>query len=355
MRLGRCIAIELAFGVSLAAAVGIGSVWGARELRSGWESEARAAAIEGGAISWRDEVEIEPITASITLFDGLADERLLAPLRDSEIKRVRFNHGGSSISLRIEFENGALAAFKPTQSNWQTVPRKEVAAFRINRLLGLSSVPPAIGRMFRREDILAAVEPAFAYTLPRLRAEIIHHDGWVAGELSWWIPEIAHATVDGYNIDSVDGVVTWKRYLTVKQPIPYQERLIVAQISDMVLFDFVINNLDRWSGGNARTSPDGRTLYFMDNTLSFGSHAQGHEKSRRYLQRVQKFSRTLVDTVRNLDAEELRTVLAEDTGPFDELLSEREIKALISRRDYAIAYIDVLVETHGEENVLVFP
>ncbi len=298
---------------------------------------------------------LEPVSATITLFDGVADERLLAPLRDSAIKRIKFNHGGSSISLRIEFENGARAAFKPTQTNWQTVPRKEVAAYRINRLLGLSSVPPAIGRMFRREDILAAVDPAYAYTLPRLRAEMIQHDGWVAGELSWWIPKIGHATIGGFHIDTVDGVVTWKRYLTVNRPIPYKERLIVAQISDMVLFDFVINNLDRWSGGNARTSPDLRTLYFMDNTLSFGSHARGHEKTRLYLSRVQKFSRSFVDAVRNMDAEEVRTVLAQDMGPFDELLSERDIKAMMSRRDYAIAYIDDLIATHGEENVLVFP
>ena len=60
-------------------------------------------------------------------------------------------------------------------------------------------------------------------------------------------------------------------------------------------------------------------------------------------------------TISTLPAISPGSVLARDTGPFDELLSEREIKAIMSRRDYAIAYIDRLIATHGEENVLVLP
>jgi len=341
--------------VSIAAAVTAGGLLGVRELRSEWERTASAARVERPVAPWGDPPQLAPTATLMTLFDGVSDQRLLEPLRDPEITRVKFNSGGSSISLRLDFDNGARAAFKPRQTNWQTIPRREVAAFRVNRLLGLSSVPPAMGRMFRLEDLLDHLDPDQAYLLPRLREQIIVRDGWVVGELSWWIPVIGHAEVDGFRIDSVEGIVTWKRYLDASEPIPHSERLMVAQISDMVLFDFLINNTDRWSGGNARTSPDGRVLYFMDNTMSFGDQPDGLPKVRVYLERVQKFSRSLVKSLRELTEAQLREALAEDAGPFEALLSSEEIDALLARRDYALRYIDSLIAEHGEENVLVFP
>jgi hypothetical protein len=355
VRLRSCVAIELALGLVLAVAVAAGGILGARELRAGWEREASAGRLgDGPGISWSDPATLTPSGSRLTVFEGVSDERLLEPLRDAEITRVKFNSGGSSISLRLDFDNGARAAFKPRQTNWQTIPRKEVAAFRVNRLLGLNSVPPSMGRLFRYDDLLQHVDPQQRYVLPRLRAEIIQRDGWVAGELSWWIPVIGHARVDGFAIDSVEGIVTWKRYLTATEPIPHRQRLMVAQISDMVLFDFVINNVDLWSGGNARTSPDGKVLYFMDNTLSLGRQPEGHVKVRLYMRRVQKFSRSLVRSLRELREEEVRETLLDDTGPFDELLTEREIDALMGRRDYALRYIDDLITEFGEEQVLVF-
>jgi hypothetical protein len=130
---------------------------------------------------------------------------------------------------------------------------------------------------------------------------------------------------------------------------------MLAQISTMLLFDFLINNSDRWSGRNAQASEDGRTLYFMDNTLSFGDDRSGTSKVRGYLERSEKFSRSMVDAVRNFSEDEVREALSYDLGPFEELLSEEEIEALMSRRDYAVDFIDALIEKHGEEAVLEFP
>ncbi|RMH44815.1 MAG: hypothetical protein D6689_01480 [Deltaproteobacteria bacterium] len=351
------MAVELAVGVSLAAGLALAGTAGVRELRGRWAHAGRAPAApaERVEIRWPERPSLGPVRRALGLFRGVADDQLLAPLRTGEIDRVAFNLGGSSISLRIDFDNGARAAFKPRQTNWQTVPRREVAAYRINRLLGLSTVAPAIGRMFRVDDILSHLEPDSAYIAPRLRAEMIQNDGWVVGELSWWIPRIAKPRIDGYPVDSVDGVVTWHRYLTIGEPVPYREARLVAQISDMVVFDFLINNLDRWSGGNVRSSPDGSFLYYMDNTLSFGRQPAGAEKVRSYLMKVQKFSRSLVAALRALDEEAVRAALADDPGPFHELLDDSEVAALMARRDYALRYIDDLIARHGADNVLVFP
>jgi hypothetical protein len=357
--------MELTAGAGVAVALGIAGLATAREIGAGWHREAHAARAAYGADTgpgWspipaalEDAGELQPATGRFTIFEGVEDELLLAPLRVGRIARVKMNQGGSSVSLRIDFDNGARAAFKPEQNNWQQ-PRKELAAYRINRLLGLSSVAPAVGREFHIDEIIAALDPESAFALPRIRTEVVvDPEGYVVGELSWWIPVIGHARVDKLRIDEAEGTARWKQYLTVGEAIPRPAWLMVAQISDLVLFDFLINNADRWSGGNARSSADGKALYFMDNTLAFAPQPAAHLTARTYFKSAQKFSRSLVAGLRALSEARLRDALEADTGPFEALLTDEEIAAVMARREAALAYIDALVELHGAEAVLVFP
>jgi hypothetical protein len=76
--------------------------------------------------------------------------------------------------------------------------------------------------------------------------------------------------------------------------IPPEKQPLAAQVSDLVLFDFITDNPDRYSGGNIKMSPDGERLYFMDNTMAFFVNAEGHERNRAALLRAQRFSRHLV-------------------------------------------------------------
>jgi hypothetical protein len=350
----------------MAAAAGVAVSWSVDRLRMEFSQEAMAAEVHEvdrsvrmppRPVSPRTElplVAVEDDKGDGT-FLGVSDEELLAPLRAGTPVKVKFNHGGSSISLRVDFDNGARAAFKPQQTNLQSVPRREVVAFRLNRLLGLSSVPPAIGAAFSMDELLSVLHPESMSYRPRLQAEMVQTSGYVRGELSWWIPVIDRGKVGGYEMDSMEGIVTWKRYLSLDGRIPDDELPLVRQISDMVLFDFLTDNPDRWSGGNARVSEDGSVLYFMDNTLSFGTSAYGRPKSRTYLERCQKFSRRLVERLRSLREDKLREELGKDMGPFDYLLNDEEIVALMSRRDQALKYIDGLIKSYGESRVLAFP
>ena len=292
---------------------------------------------------------------AVGLFEGVADEVLVAPLRTGKIESVKFNRGGSSISLRIEFDNGSRAAFKPQQINTQTVPRREVAAYRINRMLGLSSVSPAIGRDFSAEEIIGKLREDSRGFGPRIREEIISRKGRVIGELSWWIPEIKIARIGPYEIDSNEGVVTWSRYLTVGYAIPQPERHMVTQLSQLVLFDFIIDNVDRWTGRNVFSSPDGRRLYFMDNTLSFRVEPDGTTRTRAYLFKIQRVSRSLISAIEGLTRDKVVAALTRDRGSFEELLTAGEIDAMLGRRDFVLKYVADLISDHGRSAVMVFP
>jgi hypothetical protein len=342
----------------------MGALHGARELRElvgdahAAESPRRPAGSSGRVVleyprlpGWASAAE-----GSAGYFLGVKDEILLAPLLEGEVTRVKFNRGGSSVSLRLDFTGGGRAAFKPEQTNLQSVPRREIAAYRVNRMLGLETVAPAVGGKLQLEALLEKLDAGSRETAARIAAEVVADgDGWVMGELSWWIPVIQDAQIEGVRIDSPEGVTAWRAHLQAGAPEPYSARHMLPQISDMLVFDYLINNPDRFSGSNTKASPDGRTLFFMDNTLSFGAGAEGSPKVRAYLEKCQKFSRALARRVKQLDAGVLREAMTRDTAPYDRLLSDAEIAGVLYRRDQLLAYWDSLVEAHGAAQVFVYP
>lgn len=413
MRLGTCIAVEVLVGLSTLAGLGAGAAWAVGALTPA-PAATHTAAVEPAAgrgvapapLRAPDAAPVVPVAPPVapvpTLIDagtptgaavpttlpaapsgpapdagaawvapelavapgaavpawnagGRTDAEALAPLRTGAVTKVKFNRGGSSLSLRLDFDNGARAAFKPEQVHPQSNPRREIAAYRLDRLLGLNRVPPAIGRALTVEEVRAAVPPSERGKTVRIADEAIARGDQLRGELSWWIPVIADGKVDGFQIDSTDGIVTWKRWLRAGGKIPDAHRALVAQISDMIVFDFLVDNTDRWTGNNAKVSEDGAVLYFMDNTMAFTANKRGHRKSHTYLGRVQTFSRRLIDRIRALTEDEVRGVMARDHAPFPRLLTDAEVSALMARRDLLLTYVDDLIAEHGADVVLALP
>jgi hypothetical protein len=134
-----------------------------------------------------------------------------------------------------------------------------------------------------------------------------------------------------------------------------EQRAIAAQVSDLIVFDFLTNNPDRYSGGNMKESPDGRQLYFMDNTMSFFVEMEGKDRNRQALVRTQRFSRALYQALDRIDARTLERVLGEDAGHPMEILTEPEIRAVVARRDLVRHYIGELIAQYGAKSVLYFP
>jgi hypothetical protein len=294
-----------------------------------------------------------PATAedSSGTFLGMDDAFLIRRLRREPIARMKLNHGGSSLSFRVDLADGSRAAFKPAQTNLQTIPRKEVAAYRINRLLGLSAVAPATPRMVSREEIFSHLHGDTVPALSRLRSEIVFDPrGNTAGVMMYWIPAIKES-----GLDTPEGVAESVQWLTPGRPIPAGKHALVAQLSDMVVFDFLIANPDRYSGGNMMTNEDGTRLYFMDNTLSFFLEPEGNERTRAALHRTQRFSRRLYEALGRISEATLVQVLAQAAEGEYEILTKPEIRAVVSRRDYVRRYVDGLLAAHGAAEVLYFP
>ena len=354
-RLGQYVLAEL--GILATALVGAGVL--AHRVTStvadGWRERGERLKLEAASLPPRGEIS-DPPTPAITeessgTFMGMSDDLLLDRFRRQPIARVKVNKGGSSLSFRIDLADGSRAAFKPAQTNLQTIPRKEVAAYRLSRLLGLNAVPPAAPRMLSRDDLLTHLHPESLPLVPRIQAETIFNPfGKTAGVMMYWIPEIRDS-----GLDTPVGQQQTAQWLTQGFPIPLDKRPVAAQVSNLVVFDFLTSNPDRYSGGNMKMSPDGQRLYFMDNTMAFFLDPESHGRPRAALQRTQRFSRQLYRALDRVSVPRLEHLLAQEIDSPYEILTPAEMRAVVARRDAAKKYIDGLVAVYGERNVLVFP
>jgi hypothetical protein len=367
VRLAGYIVVEATLAGSLLIGVGAATARGVWYLRAvlgdhraavaAADAHATAANLRAAAPALRSRAELSSLPdlrvalESSGTFLGMSDELLLDRIRNQPLARFKLNHGGSSLSFRVEFADGSRAAWKPTQTNLQTIPRKEVAAYRLNRLLGMNAVPPAAPRAVSREELLTHLHPDSLPSLARIQAETVFGPtGKTVGAASYWIPVIKDS-----GFDVPPGRQQAEAWLTQGESIPMEQREMAAQLSDLVVFDFLTDNPDRYSGGNMKMSGDGSQLFFMDNTMSFFVDPEGKERNRLALLKTQRFSAALSQALDRVDVETLRRAFAEEGGSSYEILTEAEIKAVVARRGLVRRHIDQLIGQYGEKAVLAFP
>lgn len=346
---------ELAVAATLLSGATFGAWQAVSRVRATLTSRAAVQRAAAPRLASRGELSTLPdlrVSLEATgTFLGMSDELLLERVRTQPITRFKLNHGGSSLSFRIDFADGSRAAWKPTQTNLQTIPRKEVAAYRLNRLLGMNAVPPAAPRAVSRDELFGHLHPESVAALPRIQAETVFGaTGKTVGTASYWIPVIKDS-----GFDTPAGQRQTQAWLTQGEPIPPEQRAMAAQLSDLAVFDFLTSNPDRYSGGNMKMSGDGTQLFFMDNTLAFFIEPEGTLKNRQALMRTQRFSRSLYEALDRVTVPTLEQILTEETDTPYEILTPGEINALVARRDFVRRYVDGLIAQFGVRNVLAFP
>ncbi len=359
MRLWRYVVAELAVAAGLVAGAGYAGTLAVSAVVHRLEGAAERARDGAAALPPRGDISDPPDIAineeSSGTFLGMADELLLQRVRSQPIVRMKLNKGGSSLSFRVDFADGSHAAFKPAQTNLQTIPRKEVAAYRLNRFLGLNAVPPAAPRLVTRDELFAHLHADSLVALPRIRAQTIFDPtGRTAGVAMYWVPQIKDC-----ELDTAEGLKESLGWLAQGAPIPPPRLHMAEQVSNLVVFDFLTSNPDRHSGGNMKMSPDGDRLYFMDNTLAFFLDPEGNDKTRPILQRAQRFSRRLYEATGRISVPALEQLLADarpgsDPGSVP-ILTAAEIRAVVARRDALRRHVEGLLALHGDRNVLFFP
>ena len=184
--------------------------------------------------------------------------------------------------------------------------RYEIAAYQMDRLLGLNMTPPTVEKRFRGDR----------------------------GSCQLWIEDTITL------LDKTDKKIP----LPPVKTFAYNRAVYLQRA-----FDNLIANEDRHQQ-NLLYTPDWRTI-FIDHSRSFRTskkftreliytknHAEGPKL-------MKELPRTFIEKLKALDAASIRAAVGE-------YLDDEEIGAILIRRDLILAEIDKLVKENGEENVI---
>ena len=304
-------------------------------------------------------------------FLGEPDAPRIESLRNASVTEVRKGRGGRSLAFQITLQDGTRGYFNPKQSFSAAHWYSEVAAYYLDRELGFGRVPPTTGRVFPWRQLQKA-----AGSDDRVGELSIAKDGTIRGAFVWWIPEPLKRLRMGRH---------WERWVRVQRTLPvtpYQRPVDYrsdlrgrpgireasdpsrpvatepdqesrpAELSDLIVFDYLTQNVDRWGGDftNLRIRGPGGPLIYLDNGAGFwlGEQRLGLMEAR--LKALQRFRRSTVEAVRRLDVDAFAERLK--TDPLAPVLGQKQLDGLRQRRQAVLDHVDAMVSRFGEEAVL---
>ena len=219
-------------------------------------------------------------------------------LENAEVVSIKDLGSGANNPKRVTLKQGERTLrglWKPIQRGpkewgWESY-ETEVAAYEIDRMLGLDMVPPTVVK------------------------EI---DGQT-GSLQLW--------VDGCRLyEDVEGddheTVSWER-----------------QMSCMRVFDAVIGNRER--GVRNYMVDEEWNVVLIDHSQAFST---SHYLDEQLDNLPPRFDRAQIESMKHWDVEYL-------SFRFGQLLLKPQVHAIIIRRDALVRYVDDLIENRGDENV----
>jgi Golgi casein kinase, C-terminal, Fam20 len=325
--------------------------------------------VDVGEVSVRTSVA--PANPEVDTFFG---ERQDGPLREAllngRIKTVEKGKGGRSLGFRLMLDTGEKAYFKADQTfsaaNWFG----EVASYHLDRMLGIGRVPLVVSRTFAWSELAPAAGKDVR------KAEIIVHGTEVQGALVAWVTgglqSLPHqpgwerwvrvqlwptSAISPFQRPSVWASQLQTRGLPLSKEERTRRRLLrpepdrddrPAELSDLVVFDYLTRNQDRWGGENANVlirGPKG-PLVFLDNGAGFEPGEQRPSLMEARLHVLQRFRRRTIAAVRAFDLEHFKKRLA--TELIQPVLSEQQLDGLRQRREHLLEWVAQNEAAHGE-------
>lgn len=279
----------------------------------------------------------------------VAQDSLLEALATSKSRQFK-PVGRTSVLFRMRTVSRVTAGYKVESHGREQGYRAEIAAYRVSRLLMLDNVPPTIFRQATKQEIRSRFHKEKLARWPGVaRATSWQRNGVVDGSASYWIKG-AHRGLEERRDD-------WTSWLRIDGSIPAGKTKLARDLSTMILFDFLVANWDRFSGGNLLMNPEQTRAILVDNDRAFARiDEELYEQLLDDLMNTERFSGEVVDRLVTLDRDAIEEELARDPSHARQpVLADKQVAAILDRRETILSHIAALAEEHGSERVLFFP
>ncbi|MDX2149846.1 MAG: hypothetical protein SFV54_03860 [Bryobacteraceae bacterium] len=193
----------------------------------------------------------------------------------------------------IDENKASFTSNRGTELGFRDCYKFNVAAYKLDQLLGLNMTPPSVERKW----------------------------GGKSSAFTWWIP---NAMMESDRIKK-----------SIKPP---DSELFNKQMYMVRVFDQLVFNTDR-NLQNLLITEDWR-IWMIDHTRCFRLRTDLNAPKN-----LVKCERSLLAKLRALDKKTLE-------GSLKGLLRDNEIRGLLARRDRIVEYFDAKIKAEGEENVL---
>ncbi len=293
--------------------------------------------------------------------------------------------GGSTLSFKVKKGGTTIAMTKPNTTQQQTFTRGEVAAFRLCNIMRCGfKVPHNREIRFPLRDFLAAygvtsLQNRTGYS--RRFSEFIlstdDHTSYVDGTLKEWVPGFTTYPLehtDGW-IALLNGYIRPEKLATMSledalRPMRGKERAYIRamldrgeetdaldfarQLSNLHVFDYLLNNWDRYSGiyWGVNCQWNHGTFVSIDNGAVLQIRDWGKATWDR-LQIIRLFSKSTVEAIRLMDHDLMREFMFPDFENHPD--EDKRFENFWSRRERFLTWIDSLIERYGEDHVLGLP
>ncbi len=310
----------------------------------------------------RVDLEVQPVSR----FLGHDDHAWRRALAEEDVAHIELGGGGRSLGFRITLANGARGYFKPAQSFSAARWYSEVAAHHLDRELGFERAPPSVARQMYWPQLRRVARDD-----ERVNEVEVDDDQMVVGAFIHWIEGGLTPWQLGQG---------WERWVRVEGGMhisPYQrprdyrgllneemydfeteigdhpeaeaepeDPAHVGELSDLIVFDFLISNVDRWSGSytNVRRRGTDGALVFLDNAAGFWRNERLGLMDAR-LQALQRFRRPTVEALERFRVRRFRERLATESV---QVLDEGQIAGVEARRRAVLLHVRAMRQRFGE-------
>lgn len=350
-------------------------------------SLARAVAVQGLTRA-PDSERLAKIFNEAVGGDPALHPETITLVADEHVDQLRALGGGKSISLKLKKKGKTTHAFKPSQFEWEEGWRAEVAAYLMCEALPCDfAVPKSSPARISKDDFeelyarhVSAKQASYKSRFTDLRW--VTEEGpdgvereYLYGVMKEWVPGFTNWPIEYTDVwtpwldASQGGEVLDQELSAALSKLKFRlggqfyrgamskrdgatTRDVARGLSNVLVFDFLTNNWDRFSSVEAyygvNNQFDHGRFLSLDNGAAF--HVLAMKRVRQRFELTSRFSRSMIVAARVMDRDVFNDVLFPDPS--------REARTRLSvfwgQRDALIERVDALVEVHGEDAVLAF-